>query len=94
MKTAAKVMAELKKKGNAERIKAFVNHGAPAEHMFGVSVADMKVIAKSIRGEQELACELYVTGNSDAIHLAGGFPFFYRWICVLWITAHAASFTG
>ena len=39
--------------------------------MFGVSVADMKVIAKKIKGEHDLACELYVTGNSDAMYLAG-----------------------
>lgn len=39
--------------------------------MFGVSVADMKVIAKRIKGEQDLACELYQTGNSDAMYLAG-----------------------
>jgi len=71
MNTIAQVMAELKKKGDPKRIKTFVNHGAPADKMFGVSVADMKAIAKKIRGEQELACELYETGNSDAMYLAG-----------------------
>lgn len=70
METVTKVMAELKKNGNAERIKAFAPHGAPKK-MFGVSVADMKVIAKKIKGEQDLACELYETGNSDAMYLAG-----------------------
>ena len=39
--------------------------------MFGVSVADMKVIAKQIKGKQELAYELYETGNGDAQYLAG-----------------------
>lgn len=70
MKTVAQVMAELKKKGNPLRIKAFGPHGAP-DNMFGVSVADMKVIAKKIKGEQELACALYETGNGDAMYLAG-----------------------
>lgn len=70
MSTVAKVMTELKKKGNAARIKAFANHGAPPENMFGVSVADMKVIAKKIKGQQDLACELYETGNGDAMYLA------------------------
>ena len=71
MTTVTKVMAELKKKGNAARVKAFASHGAPVDQMFGVSVADMKVIAKKIKGRQELACELYDTGNGDAMYLAG-----------------------
>ena len=71
MNTVAQVMAELKKKGNPLRIQAFVKHGAPEDKMFGVSVADMKVIAKKIKGRQDLAYELYETGNSDAMYLAG-----------------------
>ncbi len=70
MHTVAEVMTELKKKGHPLRIKAFAPHGAPAD-LFGVSVADMKVIARKIKGEQELACELYDTGNGDAMYLAG-----------------------
>lgn len=71
MKTLPQVMTALKKKGNPARIKTFANHGAPVDEMFGVSVADMKVIAKDIKGEQDLALELYATGNSDAMYLAG-----------------------
>lgn len=70
MNTVATVMAALKKKGNPLRIQAFGPHGAP-DNLFGVSVADMKIIAKGIKGEQELACELYETGNADAMYLAG-----------------------
>lgn len=70
MNTVTKVMTELKKKGNPLRIKAFAPHGAP-DDIFGVSVADMKVIAKKIKGNQSLACKLYDTGNSDAMYLAG-----------------------
>jgi len=70
MTTLSNVMAELKKKGNPLRIKAFAPHGAP-DNLFGVSVADMKVIAKKIKGEQELAYALYETGNGDAMYLAG-----------------------
>ena len=70
MHTVAEVMTELKKKGNPLRIKVFAPHGGPAD-LFGVSVADMKVIARKIKGEQELACELYDTGNGDAMYLAG-----------------------
>ncbi len=71
MPTVTKVLAELKKKANPLRVNAFVNHGAPADKLFGVSVADMKVIAKKIKGQQDLACELYETGISDAMYLAG-----------------------
>ena len=39
--------------------------------MFGVKVADLKVIAKQIKGRHDLACALYDTGNSDAMYLAG-----------------------
>ena len=70
MKTVANVMAALKKKGNPLRIQAFGPHGAP-EDIYGVSVADMKGIARTIKGEHELALELYDTGNADAMYLAG-----------------------
>ena len=70
MTTAAQIMTELKKKGTAQTRKTFARHGAP-EDMFGVKVGDMKVIAKKIKGQQALACELYKTGNADAMYLAG-----------------------
>ena len=70
MKSAAQVMTELRKKGNAQTRKIYGKHGAP-EDMFGVKVADLKVIAKKIKGDQELAMDLFATGNSDAMYLAG-----------------------
>ena len=70
METVSQVMSELKKKGSAQTRKTFQRHGAP-ENMFGVKVADLKVISKKIKGNQELACALYETGNSDAMYLAG-----------------------
>jgi 3-methyladenine DNA glycosylase AlkD len=71
MPTVESIMAELKKKGKETHRKVYARHGAPAERMFGVSVADLKVIAKTIKGEQALACELYETENVDAMYLAG-----------------------
>lgn len=71
MSTTSKIMAELKKKGTAQTRKIYSKHGANTDNMFGVKVADMKVIAKKIKGQQELALELYDTGNSDAMYLAG-----------------------
>lgn len=70
MNTVKQVLAELKKKGSEQTRKTFARHGAP-EGMFGVKVADLKVIAKKIKGNQDLALELYETGNGDAQYLAG-----------------------
>ena len=63
-------MSALKKKGSAQTRKIYARHGAPTD-MFGVKVADMKTIAKKIKGNQELALELFETGNADAMYLAG-----------------------
>ena len=60
----------MKAKGSEQTCKTFARHGAPKE-MYGVKVADLKVIARKIKGDQKLACELYDTGNSDAMYLAG-----------------------
>jgi 3-methyladenine DNA glycosylase AlkD len=65
------VMSELAQLGSAQTVKTFARHGAPVESMFGVKVGDLKTIAKKIKGNQELAMELYATGNSDAMYLAG-----------------------
>jgi 3-methyladenine DNA glycosylase AlkD len=70
MNSVAQVMNELKKKGSEQTRKIFLRHGASGD-MFGVKVSDLKVIAKKIKGNQELACKLYDTGNYDAMYLAG-----------------------
>ncbi len=70
MTTASSILSELKKLGSEQTRKTFRRHGAP-EEMFGVKVGDLKPIAKRIRGQQQLACDLYETGNSDAMYLAG-----------------------
>jgi 3-methyladenine DNA glycosylase AlkD len=71
MPTVASIMAELKKKGTEKTRKIYARHGMATDNMFGVTVADLKVIAKTIKGQQALACELYDTGNLDAMYLAG-----------------------
>jgi hypothetical protein len=68
--TAAEVMAELEKLGTAQTKKTFKNHGCP-EPFFGVKVGDLKTIVKKVRRDTPLARELYATGNSDAMYLAG-----------------------
>jgi 3-methyladenine DNA glycosylase AlkD len=69
--TVKSVMAELKRKGTEKGRAMYARHGMPAEYVIGVSVADLKVIAKAIKGRQELAYELYDTGVMDAMYLAG-----------------------
>lgn len=71
MPTVASIMAGLKKKGTEKTRKIYARHGMATDNMFGVSVADLKVVAKSIKGQQVLARELYETGNLDAMYLAG-----------------------
>ena len=80
MSTVTQVMKQLERKGNPQRRELFEKHGAK-DKLYGVSVADMKTIAKTIKGEQQLACELYATGNYDVIlkvssllFLAGALP--------------------
>ena len=71
MPTANSILTELKAKGTEKTRKIYVRHGMPPDHVFGVSVADLKVIAKTIKGRQDLACELYDTGMMEAMYLAG-----------------------
>ena len=71
MATTTEILAELKKKGSAQTRKIFARHGAPEDTLFGVKVGDLKPIAKQIKGQQQLACDLYDSGISDAMYLAG-----------------------
>ncbi len=71
MATVESIMDELKAKGSEQYRKTYIRHGLPGDRLFGVSNADLKVIAKSIKGQQELAMGLYATGNVDAMYLAG-----------------------
>ena len=57
MPTAASIMAGLKKKGSAQAQTTYARHGMAVENTFGVSIADLKGIAKTIKGKQPLACE-------------------------------------
>ena len=48
MPTAASIMAELKKKGTEKTRKTYARHGMATDYMFGVSVADLKLISALI----------------------------------------------
>ena len=68
--TLQTIMAELKSKGSESTKKILLKHGLK-EPLFGVKVADMKVIQKKIKKDYQLSKDLYATGNTDAMYLAG-----------------------
>jgi DNA alkylation repair enzyme len=68
--TAQEVVDELKTLGKPSIKKVLINHGA-CEPFFGVSIEDLKKIQKRIKKDHALAMELYETGISDAMYLAG-----------------------
>ena len=68
--TTAEIMQQLEAMGNESTKKTLMKHGAK-EPFFGVKVADLKKIVKKVRKNHDLALELYDTGNSDAMYLAG-----------------------
>ena len=68
--TFDEVMKALEGYGNAQSKKVLMRHGAK-EPFFGVKVADLKQIVKKVKKNHELSLQLYATGNSDAMYLAG-----------------------
>lgn len=64
------VLQELAGYGNENTKRVLVKHGA-REPFFGVKVQDLKKIQKKIKKNHKLSLELYATGNSDAMYLAG-----------------------
>jgi len=71
MSTVESIISELKSKGSEQTRSIYIRHGMPADKTFGVSIADLKVIAKTIKGQQALAYDLYATGSFEAMYLAG-----------------------
>jgi 3-methyladenine DNA glycosylase AlkD len=68
--TATEILKELELYGDPQTKKTLLKHGAK-EPFFGVKVADLKKILKKTKKNHELSLELYKTGNSDAMYLAG-----------------------
>lgn len=68
--TTKEIMTELEGYGSAQTKKIYSNIGAK-EPFFGVKVQDLKKILKKTKKNHELSLELYATGNSDAMYLAG-----------------------
>jgi 3-methyladenine DNA glycosylase AlkD len=68
--TTKEVLSELRSLGSEAGKKVFMNHGSSGI-CYGVRVADMKVIGKKIKNDQQLAMDLYDSGVVDAMYLAG-----------------------
>jgi len=68
--TTKEVLKQLEAFGNESTKKTLIKHGAQ-EPFFGVKVADLKKILKKTKKNHELSLELYKTGNTDAMYLAG-----------------------
>ena len=68
--TTEEILKELQGYGNEATKKIFLNHGA-REPYYGVKVQDLKKIVKKVKKDHELSLELYASGNSDAMYLAG-----------------------
>ena len=64
------VMQELEALGKERMKKMYISNGAH-EPVFGVATGAMKPLSKKIKINQELAEELYATGNYDAMYFAG-----------------------
>jgi len=68
--TLDEIMQQLQQLGHESIKKVLVKHGA-REPFFGVKVEDLKKIVKRVKTDYPLSLELYNTGNSDAMYLAG-----------------------
>jgi len=68
--TAQEILAQLEAFGDPNTKKTLMTHGA-REPFFGVKVSDLKKILSKTKKNHELSLELYKTGNSDAMYLAG-----------------------
>lgn len=69
--TAVEILKELEQLGSASYKKTMLKHGAQ-EPLFGVKIEDMKKrFVKPIKKDYQLALDLFDTGNSDAMYLAG-----------------------
>ena len=68
--TVNEILGQLEAYGDERTKNTLMKHGAK-EPLFGVKVADLKKILKQTKKNHELSLELYNTGNSDAMYLAG-----------------------
>ena len=63
--TLNETLKQLKTLGN-EKMRAFNAKNGAGANQFGVSLGDIRVLAKKIRTDHPLALSLWETGNVDA----------------------------
>ncbi|MFS0862367.1 DNA alkylation repair protein [Fredinandcohnia sp. 179-A 10B2 NHS] len=68
--TYEEIMQKLEELGSGQTKKIYTNHGVK-EPYFGVKIGDLKKLVKYVKKDQELALQLYNSGNHDAMYLAG-----------------------
>jgi 3-methyladenine DNA glycosylase AlkD len=68
--TTDDILKKLESYGDEQTKKTLMRHGAK-EPLFGVKVQDLKKILKKTKKNHKLSLELYASGNSDAMYLAG-----------------------
>jgi 3-methyladenine DNA glycosylase AlkD len=65
------VLDRLQSKARPEQLKGMAKYGMTVEHRLGVSVPDMRRLAKEIGKDRRLALDLWKTGIAEAKILAG-----------------------
>ncbi len=68
--TANEILSQLQEFGDEQTKSTHRRHGAK-EPFYGVKIQHLKKILKKTKKNHELSLELYATGNSDAMYLAG-----------------------
>lgn len=66
-----RVMAELCARANPENVSGMARYGIVTEAALGLSIYELRPMAKAIRGDHELALALWQTGVHEARLLAG-----------------------
>lgn len=71
MPTAESVLEQLKAKAKPDQLQGMARFAIGGENRLGVSVPDMRTIAKDIGKDHQLALDLWETGIPDAMIVAG-----------------------
>ena len=69
--TAAKVLSRLAALADPARLVGMAQYGIATEHAYGVTVAELRTLARELRPDHELAAALWETGVHEARILAG-----------------------
>lgn len=70
MVSATEVLTRLKVKARPENLAGMAKYGIATEKRFGVSIPELRKMAKELGTNHDLALELWTTGISEAMILA------------------------